>query len=245
MKVIVTPSFEDSCRVVADAIIAQVKADPSSKLGLATGGTAEAVYPHLVKAHQSGEVDFSGITTVNLDEYIGMDPSHPQSYRQCMDRWFFDPIGIDKSRTFVAGGSKDIDAEIKRFNEKLYGDKLIDLQLLGVGISGHIGFNEPHESLTAGVHTEDLDESTIAANARFFDSPDEVPRKSITMGVGDIMKAAKIVLIATGDNKAPVMKELLMNDSISCKIPVTVLKMHRDATIVIDQALADTIGYHA
>ncbi|MBE6939819.1 MAG: glucosamine-6-phosphate deaminase [Ruminococcaceae bacterium] len=237
MKVIVTESFAESCQLVAQEIIDVVNQNPAAKLGLATGGTAEQVYPHLVKAYQDGKVDFSGISTVNLDEYMGMSPEHPVSYRKCMDTWFFDQVNVDKSRTYVANGLNDPEAEIAAFNEKLYGDKMLDFQLLGVGVSGHIGFNEAGEYLTAGVHIEQLDESTIQANSRYFDSPDDVPRQSITMGVGDIMKAEKIVLIATGDSKVPVMKRLLADDRVSADLPVSVLKLHRDATIVIDREL--------
>ena len=245
MKIIVTKSYEESCRTVAEEIIKQVKENPSSKLGLATGGTAENVYPFLVDAYKEGKVDFSGISTVNLDEYIGMDPSSPQSYRQSMDSWFFDQVEIDKEKTYCPSGMNKPEDEIKVFNEKLYGDKMVDLQLLGVGVSGHIGFNEPGEKLTAGVHIEKLDESTIEANSRFFDSPDDVPRESITMGIGDIMKAEKIVMIVTGENKVPVMKALLTNDEVTCKVPATMLKMHRDVTVVIDEEPAVAAGYKA
>lgn len=245
MKVIVTKNYEESCKTVAEVIIDQVKGNPASKLGLATGGTAENVYPFLVDAYKEGKVDFSGISTVNLDEYIGMDPSSPQSYRQCMDSWFFDQVKIDKEKTYCPSGMNKPEDEIELFNEKLYGDKMVDLQLLGVGVSGHIGFNEPGDKLTAGVHIEKLDESTIQANSRFFDSPDDVPRESITMGIGDIMKAEKIVMIVTGENKVPVMKALLTNDEVTCKVPATMLKMHRDVTLVIDEELAVAAGYKA
>ncbi|MBP3665343.1 MAG: glucosamine-6-phosphate deaminase [Tyzzerella sp.] len=243
MKVIVTKNYAESCQVVAKQIITQIKADPASKLGLATGGTAEPIYPLLVKAYQEGQISFANISTVNLDEYIGLDPSAPQSYRNYMDGLLFNHIDIDKSRTYVPSGTNDIDAEIALFNEKLAADRLIDIQLLGIGVSGHIGFNEPNEHLVAGVHIEHLDESTITANSRFFSSSEEVPTMSITMGVGDIMKARSIVLIATGKNKAPAMKRLLMDDYITPAVPATVLKMHADATIVIDQELANEIGF--
>ena len=243
MKVIVTKSYEESCRAAANEIITQVQKKPESKLGLATGGTAEQVYPFLVDAYKEGKVDFSRITTVNLDEYIGMDPDSPQSYRSYMACRFFGPAGIDAANTYVPSGRNKAEDEIQLFNEKLYEDKMVDLQLLGVGVSGHIGFNEPGEKLTAGVHIEKLDKSTIAANSRFFDSPDDVPKEAITMGIGAIMKAEKIVLIATGENKVPVMKALLTDDEITCKIPATMLKMHRDATIVIDAELAKAAGY--
>ena len=183
----------------------------------------------------------TGVQTCALP--ICMSPENPVSYRKSMDTWLFDKINVNKENTYVASGLANVEDEIKLFNQKLYGDKLIDLQLLGVGVSGHIGFNEPHEALIAGVHTEELDESTIEANSRYFDSPNDVPRQSITMGVGDIMKAEKIVLIATGDSKVPVMKELLTNDEVKTSVPVTVLKLHRDTTIVIDEDLAKKVGY--
>ena len=242
MKLIITNSYEESCKYVAQEMVSLVNANPVAKLGLATGGTAEQVYPHLVKAYQDGKVDFSNVTTVNLDEYLGMSPDDPVSYRKCMDNWFFDHVNIKKENTYVASGLNDPQAEIKTFNQKLYGDKLLDFQLLGVGVSGHIGFNEPSAVLTAGVHIEELDESTIQANSRYFDSPADVPTKSITMGVGDIMKASKIILIATGDSKQPVISKLFADDSVSSDLPVSVLKLHRDATIVIDRALADKCG---
>ena len=242
MNLVITSNYKESCVYVAHKIIELVNEKPDAKLGLATGGTAEQVYPHLVEAYKEGKVDFSKVSTVNLDEYLGMSPENPVSYRKCMDTWFFDHVNIDKSRTYVASGLNDPDEEIKIFNEKLYGDKVLDFQLLGVGVSGHIGFNEPGEHLVAGVHIEHLDESTIMANSRYFESPADVPTKSITMGVGDIMKAAKIVLIAPGDSKIPVITTLFANDNVSADLPVSVLKLHRDATIVIDRELANKCG---
>lgn len=243
MNVIVTKSYEESCIYAAEMILQEVKENPDSKLGLATGGTAEQVYPHLVKAFQDGRVSFSRISTINLDEYIGMPEDSPQSYRRCMDEWFFDKVDIDKSKTYVPSGINPIQEEITQFNKKLYEDKFIDLQLLGVGVSGHIGFNEPGDFLTAGVHIETLAEATVRSNARFFKSEDEVPRESITMGIGDILKAQRIVLIATGASKAEVIRRLLLDDAVTTQYPVTVLKLHRDVTIVIDKKLSDEVGY--
>ena len=243
MKVIVTKNYEQSCKTTAELILDQVRTYPCSKLGLATGGTAENVYPFIVDACQKGDVDLSKITTVNLDEYMGMDPASEQSYRAYMDKRLFQPAGIDAARTYVPSGKNDPEEEIALFNEKLYGDgHLLDLQLLGIGVSGHIGFNEPGE-LIAGVHIQKLDESTIKANARFFASEADVPTESITMGVGDIMKAAKIVLIATGENKVPALRKLLMDDEVTAQVPATGLKMHRDVTSVIDEELAEKIGW--
>jgi glucosamine-6-phosphate deaminase len=243
MKVIVTDSFDESCELVAAMMVDQVKTNPTTKFGLATGGTAEKVYPHLVNAYKAGCVSFSQISSVNLDEYIGISADHQQSYRRCMDDWFFSVTDVNKTKTYVACGSNPIDDEIRTFSEKLYGDKLVDFQLLGVGVNGHIGFNEPNDYLVAGVHIETLDNATIDANSRYFDSKAEVPRESITMGVGDILKAKRIVLIATGDNKASVMKKLLSDDTITTQVPVTILKAHSDVTVVIDKALAKSADY--
>lgn len=243
MKVIVTKSFDESCKITAELIMDQVRANPASKIGLATGGSAEPVYPYMIDAIKKGEVDFSQVKTVNLDEYVGMDPANEQSYRYYMNSRFFIPAGIDLDRTYVPSGKNDPEKEIELFKEKLYGDgHLVDLQLLGVGVSGHIGFNEPGK-LISGPHIQELDESTIKANSRYFDNEDEVPTRAFTMGIGDIMKAAKVVLIATGDSKAAALSRLLMDDEITADVPVTVLKMHRDATIVIDEALAAKIGW--
>lgn len=242
MKVIVTKNYEESCKVVGGLIVDVVKADPKAKLGLATGGTAERVYPYLVKAYEDKEVSFKDVTTVNLDEYVGIDPSSPQSYKNYMNNLLFSKIDIKEENTYVPSGKGNMDDEIKLFNTKLAG-KQLDIQLLGVGVSGHVGFNEPGETLTAGVHIEKLDESTIEANSRFFEKKEDVPTTSITMGVGDIMKAKKCVLIATGAQKATALKALLLNDEVTTKVPCTVLKMHADATIVIDEELAAAVGY--
>ena len=243
MKVIVTGGYEDSCRAAADMIVAQVRTDPASKLGLATGGTAEGVYAALVSAYRRGEVSFSGVSTVNLDEYRGLAPDDPQSYHSYMNRLFFDLVDIDRAHTYVPSGTRDADEEIALFREKLTKGRPIDIQLLGIGVSGHIGFNEPGAYLASGVHIERLHKSTVESNARFFEKPEDVPVTAITMGVGDIMKARSIVLVAAGKAKAAAMRSLLMDGKITTQVPATVLKMHPDVTVVIDRELADEIGF--
>lgn len=243
MNVIVTKDYKDSCKIVAGLIEEQVKKDSKSKLGLATGGTAEKVYPYLVDAYRQGRVSFKDVKTVNLDEYVGLSPDNPQSYRNYMDNLFFNHIDIDKKNTYVPSGTNNMKEEIQLFNEKLAEDRPIDIQLLGVGVSGHIGFNEPGEHLIAGVHIEPLSEKTIVSNSRFFAKKEDVPKNAITMGVGDILKAGKIVLIATGDNKAEAIRAVVTNDEVTTRVPATLLKLHRDATVVIDQELARKAGY--
>ncbi len=242
MNLIITDSFDQSCKVSAQKIIDCVKRKPNAKLGLATGGTCENVYVEMVRQYKEGLVSFASVKTVNLDEYIGLEPTHPMSYRKYMDDWFFNHVDVPKENTFVAGGTGDESKAIEAFNHALYDGGYIDIQLLGIGVSGHIGFNEPRDNLFAGAHTEELEESTIEANARYFDSPADVPRRAMTMGIGDILKAEEIVLVATGESKVPAMKALLTNDFVTTAVPATVLKLHRNVTIVIDRALADLVG---
>lgn len=242
MKVIVTDNFEASCRIAAEQIASVVRSKPDARLGLATGSTAQGVYPHLVAANRAGELDFSRVSTINLDEYVGLAPDHPQSYRRFMDEHLLDQINIDKANTVVARGTGDIEANVKSFREALAA-KPIDVQLLGIGVDGHVGFNEPGEVLYDGAHVEELDESTIDANARFFATRSEVPTKAISMGMGDILRAKKLILLATGESKAAAMRGLLLNEELDVQNPATLVKTHPDATVIIDRALAEKIGY--
>jgi len=242
MKVIVTDNFEDSCRIAAEQIATVIRHKPDARLGLATGSTAQGVYPYLVAANRAGKLDFSRVSTINLDEYVGLAPDHPQSYRRFMDEHLFNQINIDKANTVVARGTGDIEANVKSFREAL-AERPIDVQLLGIGVDGHVGFNEPGVVLYDGAHVEELDESTIDANARFFATRSEVPTKAISMGMGDILRAKKLILLATGESKAAAMRGLLLNEELDVQNPATLVKTHPDATVVIDRALAEKIGY--
>jgi len=242
MKVIITENFEESCWIAAEEIANVVRSKPDARLGLATGSTAQGVYPYLVAANRAGELDFSRVNTINLDEYVGLAPDHPQSYRRFMDENLFDLINIDKNNTVVARGTGDIEANVRAFREALAA-KPIDVQLLGIGVDGHVGFNEPGEVLYDGAHVEELDESTIDANARFFATRDEVPTRAISMGMGDILRAKKLILLATGESKAAAMRGLLLNEELDVQNPATLVKTHPDATVIIDRALAKEIGY--
>jgi glucosamine-6-phosphate deaminase len=242
MRVIVTENFDQTCEIAAGMICDVVRGKPDARLGLATGGTAQGVYPYLVEANRKGEADFSRVSTINLDEYVGLAADHPQSYRRFMDENLFDHINIDKNNTVVARGVGDIEANVREFRQALE-KKPIDVQLLGIGVDGHVGFNEPGKVLHDGAHVEDLDASTIDANARFFPSRGEVPTQAISMGMGDIFRAKKLILLATGENKVEAMKGLLLNDELDVRNPATLLKTHPDITIIIDKALADGTGY--
>ena len=245
MKVIVTNSYDETCAVIANMIKELVNAKPDAKLGLATGGTPVPIYKKLIEMNKAGEVDFSRVHTVNLDEYCGIPGTHDQSYRYFMDTNLFDHINIDKKNTFVASGMGDFEANARELEEKVREGGAADLQLLGIGNNGHIAFNEASDHLIAVAHTEKLTESTINANARFFEKKEDVPTMAITMGMGEILAAKKVVLAATGLAKVPAIRGLIMDDVITTQNPSTMLKMHEDAVVVIDRELADAVGYRA
>ncbi|NMA66138.1 MAG: glucosamine-6-phosphate deaminase [Clostridiaceae bacterium] len=244
MQVIVTENFDQSCEYAAKIIADVVRNKPDARLGLATGGTAEAIYPFLVREYKEKNLDFSKVSTVNLDEYVGLEPDHPQSYRYFMDRNLFDFVNIDKKNTYIVSGVGDVEKNLADFKQKL-SEKPIDIQLLGIGPNGHIGFNEPGSALKLSAHIETLNESTIQANSRFFQNKDEVPRRAITMGIGDIMRAKRIVLVATGEKKADAIRGLILGDELNFNNPSTVIKVHPDATVIIDRELANIVGYKA
>ena len=241
MRVIVAKDYEEMCALAADEIEAVVRAEPECTLGLATGSSPVGMYKELSRrCHEEG-LDFSRIHSVNLDEYVGLEPTHDQSYRYFMDTNLFDHINIDKANTYVAKGTGDTEENLREFNAVL--DKTdIAVQVLGVGPDGHLGFNEPGDALYDGAHKEVLDESTIDANARFFASRDDVPRYALTMGMGNIMRARKLLLIISGSKKEAASK-LLLSDKIDPRCPATFLRLHRDAVVFLEKKLADDIGY--
>lgn len=241
MKVIVANSYEEGSRAAADVIEKLVREKPDCTLGLATGSSPVGMYKELARRCSEEGLDFSKVHSVNLDEYVGLEPSHEQSYRYFMDDNLFNHINIDKANTYVARGVGDVEANIAEFNAVL--DKTdIDIQVLGVGPDGHLGFNEPGATLYEKAHKETLEESTIEANTRFFASKEEVPRFAVTMGMGSIMKAKTLLMIISG-NKKDAATKLLMSDRIDPMCPATFLRLHRDAIVVIEKKLADEIGY--
>lgn len=242
MEIIVTDSYEQSCRQAADRIAAVVRQNPAAKLGLATGGTPLPVYRRLIELCKAGKLDFSAVRTVNLDEYRGLAPDHPQSYRYFMDHNLFDHINIKKENTFVASGLGDADKSAEELHRKVYEGGVPAIQLLGIGGNGHIAFNEAGETLRADSHTEQLSEATIEANARFFESLSEVPTEAISMGMGEILAAESLLLLATGESKAAAVRGLVQGDEITTRNPATFLKLHPRAAVMIDKALAALCG---
>lgn len=243
MKVIVAANYAEECSLAADVIENIVREKPDCCLGLATGSSPVGMYQELARRCREEGLDFSKVSSVNLDEYVGLEGTHDQSYRYFMDTNLFNHINIDKANTYVAKGVGDIEENLREFNEIL--DKTeIAVQVLGVGPDGHLGFNEPGEFLHDGAHKEVLDESTIDANARFFATRDDVPRYAVTMGMGNIMRAKKLLLIISG-NKQEAARKLLLEDKIDTKCPATFMKLHQDAVVLIEKKLADEIGYKA
>lgn len=241
MRVIIAKDSKEAAVLAADIIEKLVRSKPDCTLGLATGSSPVAMYKELSRrCHEEG-LDFSKVHSVNLDEYVGLEPTHDQSYRYFMNDNLFDHINIDKANTYVAKGTGDVEANLREFNAVL--DRTdIDIQVLGVGPDGHLGFNEPGDTLYDGAHMEILDESTIDANTRFFASRDEVPRSAVTMGMGNIMRAKSLLMII-GGNKQDAATRLLLSDKIDPHCPATFMRLHRDATVILEKKLADEIGY--
>lgn len=238
MRLIVTKNYDEMSKVASNEMAESIKSNPEIVLGLATGGTPVGMYKELIRMYNEGELDFSKVTSINLDEYVGLPGDHDQSYRYFMNTNLFNHINIDKNKTFVPNGlAKNVEEECKSYDARIQEMGGIDVQLLGLGANGHIGFNEPGEELSVGTHLTDLKESTIEANARFFDSIDDVPREAITMGLGGIMKAKKIMVIASGEGKAKVVKAM-MSGKITTEIPATMLQMHSNVVLIVDEAAA-------
>ena len=241
MKVIVVDTYEAGAKLGADIIEKIVREKPDACLGLATGSSPVGMYEELARRCREEGLDFSKVRTVNLDEYVGLEGTHDQSYRYFMNVNLFDRINIDKANTFVVKATGDIEANLKEFNEVL-ADTDRDVQVLGVGPDGHLGFNEPGDVLYDEAHLETLDDSTIEANKRFFAKKEDVPTTALTMGMGGIMRAKKLLMIVAG-HKEDAMKKLLIDGRIDPHCPCTFMRLHRDAVVIIERDLAKRIGY--
>lgn len=228
--------YEEMSRKAANIIAAQVITKPDCILGLATGSSPVGTYQNLIAGYEKGDLDFSNVKTINLDEYKGLSPENDQSYRYFMNTNLFNHINIDKNNTHVPNGLEaDSEKACSEYNEIIAQSGGIDLQLLGLGPNGHIGFNEPDSVFIPGTHCVDLTESTIEANKRFFESADDVPRQAYTMGIQNIMSAKKIVVVVSGANKAESLAKAI-NGPIDPQVPASILQLHNDVIIVADEA---------
>lgn len=235
MKVLVFDSYDEMSVAAADIIADVVKNKPEGVLGLATGSTPVGMYNCLAEMCKAGELDFSNIKTVNLDEYYPISPDNRQSYRYFMNENLFSKININIDNTNVpAGDAKDPDLECQRYEKLIDSLGGIDVQVLGIGQNGHIGFNEPEENLYSNTHVTALTESTMQANARFFSEDEVMPDKALTMGMGSIFKADKILVLANGKAKRDAVRKLV-SGRITTSCPVTLLNLHKDVTLICDK----------
>ena len=236
MKIYKAKDYKDMSRKAANIISAQVIMKPNCVLGLATGSTPIGTYDQLVEWYNKGDLDFSEVTTVNLDEYKGLPRTNDQSYYYFMHQHLFDRVNIDPERTNVPNGMEpDAEKECGRYEELIRSLGGVDLQLLGLGHNGHIGFNEPGEAFEKETHCVELTESTIEANKRFFASADDVPKQAYTMGIKTIMQAKKILIVVYGENKADIVERAFFGP-VTPEVPASILQLHNDVTLVGDEA---------
>lgn len=241
MNLMIQKDYDAMSLEAARLIAAQVRLEPGCVLGLATGSTPIGCYRELIRMNREEGLDFSGVTSVNLDEYIGLSPEHEQSYRSFMEQHLFSGINIQPEETHVPSGvERDPDAEAERYETMIEMLGGVDLQLLGLGPNGHIGFNEPADFFTAETHCVNLSEETIAANQRFFASRDEVPKQAITMGVGQIMNAGRVLLLVNGKHKAEALRDSLLGP-ITPRCPASILQLHPNLTVICDEEAASLL----
>lgn len=234
MLLFVEETYEDMSRRAADIIAAQLIVDPSSVLGLATGSTPIGLYSNLVADFEADRISFEGASTFNLDEYRGLSADHEQSYRSFMQQHLFDHVDVCPEATHVPDGSNpDAEDACAAYEEAIAEAGGIDLQLLGLGHNGHIGFNEPGEDFPVRTHLVQLAQSTIEANSRLFDSADDVPREAYTMGIGTIMRARAILVVASGVDKAQIVRDAFFGP-VTSQVPASILQLHSNVTVVVD-----------
>lgn len=241
MEIIIQSSPAETSAYAARLIARLIHEKPSAVLGLATGSTPLSLYQELIRMHRDEGLDFRGVTTFNLDEYVGLGPDHPGSYRYFMQENFFRHVNVDPDRVHVPNGlAKDVPAYCALYEENIAAAGGLDVQILGIGTDGHIGFNEPSSSLASRTRIKTLTERTRSDNAPFFGSPEEVPHHVITMGVGTIMEARHVLLLAFGDKKAQAIADTV-EGPISAMVPASILQMHPTATILLDEPAASKL----
>ncbi|MEI7026338.1 glucosamine-6-phosphate deaminase [Paenibacillus sp. y28] len=242
MNILTFDSSEQLNEAGANIISGLVQTNPRAVLGLATGGTPVGIYSHLVGDYRRGLVSFRQVTTFNLDEYVGLPASHPESYSSYMQRHLFGHLDIPADRTYIPdGNAPDLEAECRRYEQLIDTAGQLDLQLLGLGHNGHIGFNEPSHALLRGTHVVTLAEETRKANARFFPTLQDVPQQAITMGVGTILQAKMIVLVVRGADKADIVHRALTGP-IATECPASLLQTHPHLVVLLDKAAGSRLA---
>ncbi len=242
MEIRIFENKESLAKAAAGYFIDVLQNESKPVLGLATGSSPVGLYEKLIESYKRGEISFKNVHTYNLDEYVGLSGDHPQSYRQFMNNNLFNHIDIDLKNTNVPNGLVNGEESCKQYNLDLQ-EFEIDIQILGIGSNGHIAFNEPGTSFSSITHVVDLKEETISDNARFFDSIDEVPKQAVTMGLANIMKAKKIILIATGEHKAEALRQMILGE-ITEDLPASILQFHPNVVILTDREAAKKFVSH-
>lgn len=238
MRLIIVNDYNEMSWKAASIIGSQITLKPDSVLGLATGDTPLGMYNELIKLYNKKELDFSAVKSFNLDEYYRLDINNSQSYYYFMLNNFFKHINIPMENVNIPNGSaKDIEEECLRYEKKIKEEGGIDIQVLGIGANGHIGFNEPNVNFEVKTHLVSLDKMTIESNSRFFKNIDEVPTKAISMGIGTIMNAKKVVLMASGSSKADIIAKAIKG-KIMPEVPASILQLHQDVTVIVDRQAA-------
>lgn len=241
MRIVKAEDYYSMSRMAANIISAQIIMKPKCVIGLATGSTPLGTYAQLIEWYKKGDLDFREVATINLDEYKGLSPENDQSYRYFMNKNLFDHINIKKENTYVPNGLElDSKKACDEYNEIIRKSGGVDLQLLGLGNNGHIGFNEPDEAFEKETHCVKLSESTVNANSRFFENIDDVPKEAYTMGIKSIMQAKKIVIVVNGKNKAEIVKKAFLGP-VTPNVPASVLQLHNDVTLVGDAEALELI----
>ena len=239
MNIIVTKNYEEMSKKAAELMAEVIKSNPSCVLGLATGDTPIGMYNELVAKYDAGELDFSAVRSVNLDEYYPISPDNDQSYRYFMNTHLFNHIDIDKNNTNVPDGTAaDPDAEGERYEKVIESLGGVDIQVLGIGRNGHIAFNEPDKFLIPDTHVTGLTEDTIKANSRFFEKEEDVPTRALTMGIGSILRAKKIIILANGVSKKDAIS-VLLSGKVTTSCPASFLNLHSDVTLICDKSVIE------
>lgn len=242
VKLVIVKDYNDMSKQAAKLIAEEVTRNPKTVLGLATGGTPVGMYRELVSLHQQDGVDFSQAQSFNLDEYVGLPSLHPQSYRTYMNENLFAHINLPAEKTHVPqGDAEDLEAECKRYEQAIAQAGGIDIQVLGIGNNGHIGFNEPGSTKDTTTRVVALTQSTIEANARYFDSIQEVPTQAVSMGIQTILGAKKIILLASGEAKAQAVSQMLEGE-MTADVPASLLQLHPDVTVIVDEEAASALS---
>ena len=241
MKVIVTKDYEEASQKAAEIMLDVIKNKPNANIGLATGSTPIRLYELMREDHKANGTSYKDIKSFNLDEYYGLAQDHPQSYYYFMHEYLFDKVNINPEKTYLPDGTNlNSEEEAARYEALVQSLGTVDLQLLGLGRNGHIGFNEPGDHFEDGTHCVDLKESTIEANKRFFESADDVPKQAYSMGIGTIMRSKKILLVVSGEEKAQALKDSIYGP-VTPEVPGSILRFHPDVTIIADEAAMSLI----